>query len=465
MKTPVLFFNVLFICFCVSCKEKQTETTRQDYIIFSGTLTKPNSSTLTISDLFYNEVLSIPVEENGTFNDTLWLSTGYYNLNDGMERTPIYFKAGKNLDLTLNTDSFDESIVYDGLGAPENNYLAQKALLEESFGMKNYYGYYAKLDEASFLQLADSLQGVKHDFLQARSGDLEPDFVKEEAIALKYDYIRKLGNYESMRRFITKEPEFKVSEDYPKLYIDIDFSDDDKISIPGHTGIADAYVRSVAKKQIEEDTSDYFLAYMHVMDHMIESGKLKELLAYSLSKGGIESTGHPKALYQGLKKAIKDSAMIVQIDEKRTKLRRISPGMMSPNFEFNNAEGQSVSLRSLRGQLVYIDIWATWCLPCINEIPYLQELEESLKDREIHFVSICKNDEKSKWEAMVSEKELGGIQLFASEEDDEDFFDTYMVNGIPRFILVDAKGKIIDADAKRPSNPELIEQINDLLEG
>lgn len=463
VKVPALLLTILSIGFCVSCNEKKTESPRPDYIIFSGTLTNPNSNALTVSDLSYNEVLSIQVEENGAFNDTLKLATGYYNLNDGKERTPVFFQSGLSLHLTLTTDSFDESIRYEGDGAPENNYLAQKALLQESFGMKNYYGYYAKLSEDSFLNLADSLQQVKQAFLKKQSEDLNPDFVQMETEAMRYDYLRKLGNYESMRRFVTKVPDFRVSNTYPALYTTIDFSDERKLNIPGHSGIADAYVRSVANKKDDTDTADYYLTYMRVMDHLIESEKLKESLAYSLSKSGLESTEYPKALYQRLKKVIKDPVMVAKIDEKRSNMRQIAPGMMSPNFEFENMEGQRISLRSLRGQLVYIDVWATWCLPCIHEIPHLQELEKSMHGKEITFVSICKNDEKSKWEHMVTEKDLGGIQLFAHEEDDQSFFDTYMVNGIPRFILIDASGKIVDADAKRPSNPELSEQLNALL--
>jgi hypothetical protein len=63
---------------------------------------------------------------------------------------------------------------------------------------------------------------------------------------------------------------------------------------------------------------------------------------------------------------------------------------------------------------------------------------------------------------MVEDKKLGGIQLFAPNEGIP-FFKDYSVQGIPRFILIDKNGKIIDGNAKRPSNPELQKEIENHL--
>lgn len=63
---------------------------------------------------------------------------------------------------------------------------------------------------------------------------------------------------------------------------------------------------------------------------------------------------------------------------------------------------------------------------------------------------------------MVKEKELGGIQLFAPDNKIP-FFEDYAVQWIPRFILIDKNGKIIDANAKRPSDPKLKEEIEKYL--
>ena len=138
-------------------------------------------------------------------------------------------------------------------------------------------------------------------------------------------------------------------------------------------------------------------------------------------------------------------------------------GMPSPTFNFKDVNGKMVSLESLKGKYVYIDLWATWCGPCKKEIPFLQKLEHDYAEKDIHFVSISIDYPKDveKWKTMVKEKELGGIQLHIGE--DKEFIEAYNLQGIPRFILLDKEGKIVDANAPKPSSQEVRNLLNDLL--
>lgn len=133
-------------------------------------------------------------------------------------------------------------------------------------------------------------------------------------------------------------------------------------------------------------------------------------------------------------------------------------GQESPKFvNYENYAGGSMSLDDLKGKYVYIDLWATWCGPCKQEIPYLKAVEKEYHKKNIAFVSISldRNSAYETWRRMVKDKELSGIQLFAKE--DNDFAKAYMVSGIPRFILIDPSGKVVDANAPRPSSSKLID--------
>ena len=129
----------------------------------------------------------------------------------------------------------------------------------------------------------------------------------------------------------------------------------------------------------------------------------------------------------------------------------------SPSFNFNYEEisGKRISMNDLKGKVVLIDVWATWCGPCKVEIPHLKKLEEELKGKNIAIVSISVDVEKDKekWKNFVQKESLGGIQLFASGWGDITRY--YDISGIPRFMVFDQEGKIVTADAPRPSNPEL----------
>jgi len=151
-------------------------------------------------------------------------------------------------------------------------------------------------------------------------------------------------------------------------------------------------------------------------------------------------------------------------EAEHNRLMAFKPGTISPKFNYPDVNGNLVSLDDLKGKYVYVDVWATWCAPCKREIPYLKELNMQYKGKDLEIVSLSidKLDDKEKWLAMVKDENLQGIQLLANQEWNSDFVRDYNIQGIPRFILIDKEGKIVDADAPRPSDPRLIELLNKL---
>jgi len=141
-------------------------------------------------------------------------------------------------------------------------------------------------------------------------------------------------------------------------------------------------------------------------------------------------------------------------------------GSKSPTFDnYENHKGGTTSLSDLKGKYVYVDVWATWCGPCKREIPFLLELDKDYHGKEIAFVSISIDEEKNyeAWRTMVTEKELGGYQLIADNDWRSKFVEDYGIKGIPRFLLIDAEGNIINSDAPRPSSKKIRETLDGLL--
>ncbi|REH46338.1 thiol-disulfide isomerase/thioredoxin [Tenacibaculum gallaicum] len=150
-------------------------------------------------------------------------------------------------------------------------------------------------------------------------------------------------------------------------------------------------------------------------------------------------------------------------NDKQYLAKKLAKGMESPKFvDYENNAGGTTSLDDLKGKYVYIDLWATWCQPCKNEIPFLKKVEEKYHNKNIEFVSISVDRQKDyeAWKKMIVDKELSGVQLYAKE--DKAFMDAYRVSGIPRFILLDPEGNIVDSNAPRPSNPKLVELFKSL---
>lgn len=140
-------------------------------------------------------------------------------------------------------------------------------------------------------------------------------------------------------------------------------------------------------------------------------------------------------------------------------------GQPSPSFNYENYKGGTTKLEDFKGKYVYIDVWATWCGPCRQEIPFLQKVEEKYHGKNIEFVSLSVDAKKDyeKWRKMVGDKSLGGVQIIADKDWQSDFVTAYGIDSIPRFILIGPDGKVIDANAARPSEARLVEQLDKLV--
>lgn len=131
---------------------------------------------------------------------------------------------------------------------------------------------------------------------------------------------------------------------------------------------------------------------------------------------------------------------------------KLKPGDASPDFIAVDSNNRLVSLKSFRGKYVYVDLWATWCAPCVAEIPHLQRLEKLFKGKKIVFVSISCDENMEEWLNYLRQNKMDGVQL--NFDCNRRFQEAYGVQGIPRFILIDRKGKVVDPDMTRPSDPK-----------
>ncbi len=158
---------------------------------------------------------------------------------------------------------------------------------------------------------------------------------------------------------------------------------------------------------------------------------------------------------------VSNLARKTEFDEIYQKYSRLAKGKKAPNFVLADMNGKQVSLSSLSGKYVYIDVWATWCLSCCREFPLLQQLEEKFKEKPIHFVSISIDEDEAAWKKKVKADNLGGIQLHAGKN--STFYNDYQIALIPRFILIDQDGKIVDVKMSRPSEPKTVAFLDSLF--
>ena len=140
--------------------------------------------------------------------------------------------------------------------------------------------------------------------------------------------------------------------------------------------------------------------------------------------------------------------------------KEFKPGTPFPDFEYQDMNGKTVTLKAFKGKYVFIDFWATYCGPCLEELPYLRELEKAMTGKNIVFVSISRDRDRKAWENRVKKDKMGGEQWFSGK--DEKIKAAIGLTTIPRFILLDRKGRVVKIYMNRPSDPETLKTLQAL---
>ncbi|PWK18431.1 thiol-disulfide isomerase/thioredoxin [Arcicella aurantiaca] len=115
-------------------------------------------------------------------------------------------------------------------------------------------------------------------------------------------------------------------------------------------------------------------------------------------------------------------------------------------------------------KVTYVDFWASWCGPCRGEMPASQALREAYKDKDVNFLYVSLDEESAAWaEANKSFALPDGHSFLLANPSESIIPATFNISSIPRYILIDENGKVINEDAPRPSENERITEALDKI--
>jgi peroxiredoxin len=141
----------------------------------------------------------------------------------------------------------------------------------------------------------------------------------------------------------------------------------------------------------------------------------------------------------------------------------LAKGMPAPNFTLPNLKGKDVSLSKYRGKLVFLNIWATWCPPCVEEMPSMEKLYQALKGQafEILAVSIDASGKQAVMPFMQKHKLSFPVLLDSAGT----LKNLYRTTGVPESVIIDKEGRIIEkiVGPRNWGSPEAIRLFQDLL--
>jgi len=470
--------TILALVLIMSCNTN-IESSEKGVAKISGKILNTKDTLVSIMNE-YGEILSeTKIDSSSSFNLSINLNEPVkYYIAHYDELAKIYLEAGMDLKISLNYEFFDESISFKGKGSTQNNYLKNKFLLvekiEDSEGIfsmndlnkiKTYYvnkedtllsllesyGFDKKStfykNEKSDIQFENYTSMIKrYNDLKSQAVDtLKSTFIKYDSIEITYERIRP--------------DTLIIPNNYLDFLSEIDINSNDILKYEyfllklcefdywSNNTIADSVGYSEKARLEAEQMLD-------IINKRFENNKAKSLVIEQKLKSYVSNRLGVDILEPYFKQYLEietDTQKRAKFSDIYESIRGLKPGSFAPEFTARDISGKIISLSDYKGKFVYVDIWATWCPPCRKEIPFLADLEYHMNDKNVVFISISLDKDSIAWANMVKDKNMKGIQLLADKAWNSDIAKSYVVKNIPRFLLIDPDGKIINQNASRPS--------------
>ena len=450
----------------VGCKEQDQETLKISFDL-------PSNPSDTVH-LFYQDPLDYTRVENhfvaldslGQGNihlDLVYYTFASADVNGKLFNLFTY--PGGELIITGNTDDLPNSIKFSGKGANVNDYFVKVSKIYKDNDLWN----------GKFFNFLDSAEFHK----RQRMIQTKIDSVNE-------DYFGELISSDTIIQILKSENEFKSMWQYffyeltNQTYLDFDVttllnnpSFLKTRSVNYYTALS-TYLDSRISRSIWDNTDmSNFDSINYILPQLIFekiksleiSAEIEELLFAKLLFSNFASailTPSGDTVYSIWQKTYPESEYGPTLDSYFHKIETLESGLLAPEVSGITPVGDSIHLSDLKGKVVYIKVWATWCSPCLRSFPELIELQEKLAEFEqLVFLNISVDKKLAKWRDMLADKQIPGVHM---NTDSKKLYDDFLITGIPRYILIDQNGFVVDTKAASPSESRIQNEILKLLE-
>ena len=450
--------SIAVISLLAACGEKAAEG-KVDYAVLSGKVSSvdakgENQKLLLLQN---DEVVKeIPVQADGTFRDTI-REIGdnhfYYLVENPAVQTPLYLANGTNMELTLNEEVSKtmvsgsqtkqtqylierNSFINDRINGADSNLFGQKP---QEF-KENVKAFFAELDK------------------KLKAYGFDEEFVKNQEKWTNYKFVEYLTIFPTYHRY-TSGNEAILPDDFYAERDGIDYDNAEEFrTIDTYRDLVRSKFYTIINNPNDAENIKKFISEVNAL----KSDNIRADLAKGTFQLISPNSTVNKEIFDFINKNVTDEKVKEAAKKAYDVATKLTSGSPSPKFSnYENFNGGTTSLDDFKGKVTYIDIWATWCLPCRGEIPALKELEKKFHGKDVAFVSISIDQNKDEWKEFVKSEDLKGVQLFAENAFESQFIQDYGIRQIPTFIIIDKEGKIVNTDAPRPSSDE----ITGLLEG
>ena len=473
-KISLLFLFSLFFS-CESSIENKIDT------ILIGKISNPRSKEIGVI-LFDNFITrdnfkqSVAIDDSGEFKLVLLLENPQYALlSRPTSNHPLFLYPGDSLFITFNDEKVTSTLQFKGITSGNNNFLSE---FNKKYNMSNHFAVMREKDPQEFKRY---MMKVKKEELllfneYSSKYELKNDFREFALAMIDYQFYLLMFMYRGMYAQSQQMPadSIKLPSDYYDFINEKDFNNHAAlINADDYLNAVSAYVRfklhstkinsydeyckveyKFAKENLEGKTRDYFLA---------------KQLAYRI----IFTNTMDEELYQDYMNSCNSAnvkEILIKTNERRIAIQKLIGSefpkevLQSKVFTKDNDEIKfSDMLDTFRNKIIYLDLWSFECGPCIKEMPYSRKLIEKFQNKSIEFIFLSIDESHETWLKGIEFSNVSNGHYRLERGFNSEFMKVLNIKGIPRYILIDEQGKILQLDAKRPSSKELIDEIEKLL--
>lgn len=389
-----------------------------------------------------DSIYTFPVDKNNFFSGEIALSHNAYAtlLHNSLN---LYLSPGEDLEIYVNALNFSGSLYFRGSLGGINSYLKEQEVA--IFFDREYYN----LNEQDFVRKMRDLMDEKTKLLEAKNFD--ESFTRLEKQRIGYTIAARASFYPIYHQKLNPDKNYKPGREFRQFMASFPLNNDDLFGSKDYRTFLLNYIYMqgtwIDEGNYSSQIADYVLS--SITNPAIRDFLLMEIVTrYIWENNGLVGADYLLSVFR---KECSDKNKVAYMDKIIAQWAKIMPGKQAPDFTVIDRDRRNVSLKDFRGSYLYITVWTTWCVPCKSELPYLELLQKEYYARNIKFLTVAIDapDSYEKWKTFLNHHPYAGLHTFA--DGNSEFAKDYMIISVPRFILIDPDGKIIDSNAPRPS--------------
>ncbi len=468
MKKLMLLMAVAVLAACSQTPENEVKIT--------GVIENPTAADV---EVFYyknfitnqTEKVDVGLDASNAFEAVLPVSEGQFVYVSQPRRNIIlYLLPGADIQISFNAEDPDLLPVIEGEKALESRFLVSyNKEVERKYNRSIILNQLGSTTAADFKDMMDNAYEEKLAYLESHENyrKLDKEFVKVMKTNFLYEKYGLLLDYPMAFSYFNPEAgDPELPEGFYDFLESDDLFNDEFLKSRPYFSFANTYLNRHAEKNADPDSELSFYERQYQFAREIFTGKTREAvlaqnLIYLLNFGTAEAGEEYYADFSAL---VQTPEYRELIEAEYQTIMALAPGQPAPAITLTDIDGNEVSLSDFAGKVVYLDFWASWCGPCMREVPFAKELKKRMEEEDdLVFFYVSVDTDEVAWRNKVAEMEIKGVHVNVSGFG-HDVPVSYNLKGVPTFYLIGRDGKIFDNRPPRPSNPKVDEVLKAALE-